>query len=452
MILLDGLPVTTLDEYRKRGGGIALGVVAADGPDRVLNELDVSGLRGRGGAGFSTALKWRSIRAGGPEAGERFVVANGAEGEPGTFKDRALLRHNPYLLLEGLLVAAHTVGARRAFVALKASFAAEADVVTLAAAEMAAAGWADGVQIDLVRGPDEYLFGEEKALLEVIEGEDPLPRLFPPYLYGLFTTSPQVGWSAGRTLADDRPDGANPTLVNNVETLSTIPSIVAKGGDWYRGFGTAASAGTMVCTVSGDTVRHGVGEFELGTPVSTVIAELGGGMPPGRAVKYVLSGISNPVLHGESIHTPLTYEHLEAVGSGLGTGGFIVFDDRTDPAELAHAVSRFLGVESCGQCSACKLGCLAITDLLSRLDGIVDGVVYGEISARLASVTDASRCFLPAQEQRVVRSLLSDMRDPSARRPPRGLEITKIVDLDGDRFVLDEDQRRKQPDWTYETS
>ena len=149
--------------------------------------------------------KWRSIVAGGAEAGERFVVANGAEGEPGTFKDRALLRHNPYLLLEGLLVAARTVGARRVFVALKSSFESEADVVALGAAEMAAAGWADDVQIELVRGPDEYLFGEEKALLEVIEGEEPLPRLFPPYLYGLFTTNPQVGWSAGRTLTDARP-------------------------------------------------------------------------------------------------------------------------------------------------------------------------------------------------------------------------------------------------------
>ena len=187
MILLDGAPVASLEDYVGRGGGAALGIAVESGPDHVLDELESSGLRGRGGAGFSTALKWRSIVAGGAEAGERFVVANGAEGEPGTFKDRALLRHNPYLLLEGLLVAARTVGARRVFVALKSSFEFEADVVALGAAEMAAAGWADDVQIELVRGPDEYLFGEEKALLEVIEGEEPLPRLFPPYLYGLFT-------------------------------------------------------------------------------------------------------------------------------------------------------------------------------------------------------------------------------------------------------------------------
>ena len=449
-ILLDGAPITSLADYIERDGGVGLRVAADAGTDRVLDELERSGLRGRGGAGFSAATKWRSIVAGGEAAGERFVVANGAEGEPGTFKDRTLLRHNPYLLLEGVLIAARTVGARRAFIALKASFEVEAEAVASAAAEIAAAGWAPDIEIELVRGPDEYLFGEEKALLEVIEGEDPLPRLFPPYLYGLFTTSPQVGWSAGRTLPDAGHDAANPTLVNNIETLSTVPAIVANGGDWYRRYGTAESPGTMICTVSGDTVRHGVGEVEMGTPLATVIAELGGGMPDGRAIKYVLSGISNPVLPGELIETPLTYEHMEAAGAGLGTGGFMVFDDRTDPAELAYAVSKFLGVESCGQCSACKLGCQHVTDALAGLDGITEGAVYGDLRARLASVTDASRCFLPSQEQRVVASLLPDMRNPHARRPARGIEITKIVDLADGRFVLDDQQSRKRPDWTYE--
>jgi NADH:ubiquinone oxidoreductase subunit F (NADH-binding) len=449
-MLLDGAPVTSLAEYVERGGGTGWQLAIDADADRVLDELERSGLRGRGGAGFSTATKWRSIVAGGDAVGERFVVANGAEGEPGTFKDRTLLRHNPYLLLEGLLIAARIVGAQRTFVALKSSFEIEADAVASAAAEIAAAGWADDIQIDLVRGPDEYLFGEEKALLEVIEGEEPLPRLFPPYLYGLFTTSPQIGWSAGRTLPGERRDAANPTLVNNVETLSTIPAIVANGGDWYRRHGTPESPGTMICTVSGDTLRHGVGEYELGTPLVTVIAELGGGMPRGRAIKYVLSGISNPVLPGELIDTPLTYEDMEAAGAGLGTGGFIVYDDRTDPAELAHAVSTFLGVESCGQCSACKLGCQQVTDILAGLDGVTEGAIYGDLRARLASVTDASRCFLPSQEQRVVASLLPDMHDPRARRPPRGIEITKIVGIDDGRFLLDPTQARKRPDWTYE--
>lgn len=447
--LLNGSPVASLAEYEHRGGGDALRKVEQLGPEGVLDELDRSGLRGRGGAGFPTATKWRSIAAGGAEAGERFVVANGAEGEPGTFKDRALLRHDPYQLVEGHLIAARTIGARRAFVALKASFAVEAERVAEAVAEIAAAGWAPEIEIVLVQGPDEYLFGEEKALLEVIEGEEPLPRMFPPYVYGLFTTNPQFGWSAGTSGTGYQPDGSNPTLVNNIETLATIPGIVRNGGDWHRTFGTEESPGTIICTVSGDTVRHGVGEFELGTPVRDVILELGGGLPDGRAIKYVLSGVSNPILRGEDINTPLTYEHMDAVGAGLGTGGLIVYDDRTDPVELAHAVSRFLSVESCGQCPACKLGTQAVTDLLDELGSATDSRLFAQITARLANVSDAARCFLPTQEQRVVASLLADMREPTMRTSERGLLVTKLVDLVDDRFVLDEKQAKKRPDWTY---
>lgn len=449
-LLLRGDPVGSLEEYVRRGGGDGLNTALRLGPEGVLDELAISGLRGRGGAGFPTATKWRSIAAGGPEAGARFVVSNGAEGEPGTFKDRWLLRHDPYQLVEGLLVAAHTLRADRAFVALKASFAQEIERVRSAITEVAEAGWSEGVAIEVVLGPDEYLFGEEKALLEVIEGEDPLPRLFPPYIYGLFTTSPQVGWSAGATLAEGRVEGSNPTLVNNVETLSTVPWIVANGGEWYRRFGTDESPGTMICTVSGDTTRHGVGEYELGTPLAEVIADLGGGLPDGRAVKYVLSGVSNPVIRGDHLDVPLCYEELDAIGAGLGTGGFIVFDDRTDPAELAWSVARFLGVESCGQCPACKLGLQDVASILEGMDGVTEGSPFAQLSARLPNVTDASRCFLPAQAQRLVASLLPDMRVTALRRPPRGLLTTKLVEFVDGRFLVDERQARKRPDWTYD--
>ncbi len=448
-MLLSGDRVESLDAYLSDGGLEGLRAAEAQGPDGVIDELAASGLRGRGGAGFPVGVKWRSIAAGGAAAGERFVVANGAEGEPGTFKDRAILRHNPYLLIEGLLIAASALGAERVFVALKSSFEVEADRVAAAAAELAAAGVAPHVGIEMVRGPDEYLFGEEKALLEVIEGEEPLPRLFPPYIYGLFTTSPQVGWSAGSSLEDADRAGANPTLVNNVETLSTVPTIMARGADWYRSIGSLESPGSLVCTVSGDTARHGVGEFAMGTPLSQVIDELGGSVPAGRSVKYVLSGVSNPVIRADYLDVPLTYEAMEEIGSGLGTGGFMVFDDRTDPVELAWAVSQFLSVESCGQCPACKLGTGRITELLAADTAAIGSDVVAELSARLANVTDASRCFLPAQEQRLVASLVPDMRTSALRRPARGLLITKIVDLVGDRFVLDDRQARKQPDWTY---
>lgn len=446
-VLLSDEPVHALADYERTGGGEAVRLAATVDADVIVEELVRSGLRGRGGAGFPAGVKWRSIIAGGPAAGERFVVANGAEGEPGTFKDRHLLRHNPYLLVEGALVAARVVGARRVFLALKASFTTERERLLRAVEEVTAAGWAPEVTVELVAGPSEYLYGEEKALLEVIEGEEPLPRLFPPYIYGLFSASPQVGWSAGRTLEHRDAEGSNPTLVNNVETLSTVPAIIRNGADWYRGLGTGESPGTIVCTVSGDTVRHGVGEFELGTPLETVIEELGGGMPPGRSVRYVLSGVANPVLHGDRLDTPISHEGMASAGAGLGTGGFIVYDDRTDPAELAAAVSRFLWVESCGQCPACKLGTESVTATLRA--GLDDGVLdLGALSARLGRVDDAARCYLPTQAQRVVGSLLDDIRN-GVRGEPRGLTVTTLVDLVDGRFVLDDRQARKQPDWTY---
>lgn len=445
-ILLSDQPVDSLAAYEATGGGVGLKTLAQHGPDRILDELETSGLRGRGGAGFPTGLKWRSIVAGGPSAGERFVVANGAEGEPGTFKDRFLIRNNPYSMLEGLAVSAGVTGARRAYVAVKSSFAVEIARLSEALVETAEAGWWPDVEVSIVGGPEEYLFGEEKALLEVIEGEDPLPRQFPPYVYGLFTTSPQMGWSAGRSL-EQRDQGANPTLVNNVETLANVPAIVSRGGEWFRSFGTSESPGTVLCTISGDTARHGVDEFEMGTPVGEIIETIGGGVAGGRSVRYLLSGVSNPVLRGDRLATPAAHEALSGVGAGLGTGGFIVFDDRTDPIELAHAVSRFLWIESCGQCPACKLGTEHVTSLLGRA---IDTrrVDLGVLSARLNSVNDAARCYLPTQEQRVVSSLLADVRDGVAGEH-RDLLIAPISDLVDGRFVIAERHRSKRPDWTY---
>ncbi|MEO1060306.1 MAG: NADH-ubiquinone oxidoreductase-F iron-sulfur binding region domain-containing protein [Actinomycetota bacterium] len=453
-VLLAGPPVTDLADHRRRGGGDAIEIARRYGSDATIEELEASGLRGRGGAGFPTGLKWRSIVAGGSEAGDRFVVANGAEGEPGTFKDRTLLRHDPYAVLEGLLISARTVGATQAYVALKASFAPELARVRAAVDEMAAAGWLDDVRIDIVEGPDEYLFGEEKGLLQVIQGEDPLPGIFPPYVHGLFSTAPQVGWSAGTDRSTTGPTvpSSNPTLVNNVETLANVPTILREGAGWFRQLGTVESPGTVICTVSGDTVRHGVGEYELGTSLEQIIVDLGSGLPDGRAVRYVLSGVANPVIRGADVTLPVSYEGLEAIGSGLGAAGFTVYDDTTDPVELAAAVSRFLAVESCGQCPACKLGTAAVTEDLEALAAEGgDARRLAVIDARLANVTDAARCYLPTQEQRVVASLLPDLRDPAARAGTRhrGLLVTKLVDLVDGRFHVDERQARKRPDWTY---
>src|SRR5436305_15032395 len=233
--LLPDRPFEPLAAYVAAGAGQSLATARERGAEWTLDQLDRAGLRGRGGAGFPSGRKWRTVRDGGPELGDRYAVANGAEGEPGTFKDRPLMRANPYQVIEGLSVAAHVVGAREAFLAVKASFAPEIAALERALREMAAAGLVAAAPVTLVAGPEEYLFGEEKALLEVIEGNDPMPRWLPPYLHGLFATVPQLGWEA-----HDPEQGhlgahyANPTLVNNVETLANVPHILAKGAGWFR--------------------------------------------------------------------------------------------------------------------------------------------------------------------------------------------------------------------------
>src|SRR5205814_2533854 len=207
-----------------------------------------------------------------------------------------------------------------ASIGVKATFEREADRLIDAIAEMQRAGIGQDCTMTVVRGPDEYLYGEEKALLEVIEGRDPLPRLFPPYEHGLFATAPQSGWEAheqepGHTGAHQ----SNPTLVNNVETLANVPHVLARGAEWFRSMGTDESAGHVLVTVVGDVARSGVAEVELGTPLRDVIDEVGGGTRAGRQVKAVLSGIANPVVTApDQLDAPVSYEGMAAAGSGLG--------------------------------------------------------------------------------------------------------------------------------------
>jgi NADH:ubiquinone oxidoreductase subunit F (NADH-binding) len=326
---------------------------------------------------------------------------------------------------------------------------------------MAAADVAGDVPITLIAGPEEYLFGEETGLLQVIEGDSPLPRLFPPYLYGLFATAPNTGWSARAGLATAGPPtefaASNPTLVNNVETLATVSRILAEGPEWHRALGTDRSPGKVVCTVVGDVVRPGVAEVEMGTRLRDVIDRVGGGVAPGRTVKAVLSGVSNPVITAEHLDVPLTYEDMEAIGSGLGSCGFIVYDDTASMVEVARVVSRFLYVESCGQCPPCKLGTGVITDLL---DAVIDARATEDdieaMGARLRTVTDGNRCYLPVQEQRVVSSMLRAFPEefvaPLEGQPVRlrGLLAPKLLDLDGGRATVDEHAAHKRPDWTYD--
>ena len=454
-LLLPNRPLATLDEYLAAGGGRALAAARKHGSEWVLAQLERAGLRGRGGVGFPTVTKWCSVAAGGQELGDRYAVANGAEGEPGTFKDRPLMRANPYQVLEGLSVAATVVHAREAFVAVKASFAPEIGALRRALREMADADLLCDAPVNLYGGPEEYLFGEEKALLEVIEGNEPMPRWLPPYLHGLFATTPQEGWSAGVGPTDDPAHtGSNPTLVNNVETLANVPLILARGADWYRTVGTRETRGPLICTVVGDVAHDGFGEIEPGISLRRVIDRLGGGPAKERTIKAVLSGVSNPVLTGEDLDTPVSFESLATAGGGLGSAGFIVFDDTRSMLSVARMVSRFLYVQSCGQCRACKYGTGEITRHLARLAATSgDSPDIEIIGQRLRDVTNQNRCFLGEQEQRVISSLLrkfpQDFRPEFQAASLELLPVPKIVDIRDGVARYDASQERKQRDWTY---
>ena len=421
-VLLAAGAVESLDVYIARGGGQGLRNGLVLGPAGIIAEVTRSCLRGRGGAGFSTGAKWASVAR--DPCPTKYVVCNGAEGEPGTFKDRCLLRKNPYQLLEGLAIAAHAIGTQRAFVCLKKSFEREIAAVRRALAEMTKTNCLGSVTVDVVLGPEDYLFGEEKAMLEVIEGGGAMPREAdrPPYVYGLFVT---------------RPDHPNPTVVNNVETLSSIPHILARGAEWFRSIGTPDTPGTMLFTISGDVNTPGVYELPMGTPLDQLVFERGGGLRPGRTLKAVFSGVSNAVILPSALHARLDFGSMQAIGSGLGSGGFIVYDDTACMVRVAHAFSAFLHGESCGQCTPCTFGTNQATHHLRKLvDGSGGQSDLAFVLEGAAMAPHANRCYLPVEHSLVVPSIVHAFTGEFEQHFNRGCQgcreaiVPKISDFD----------------------
>ena len=453
-------PRTSLADHRAAGGGDGLEAARRLGRAGTIGEIDAAGLRGRGGAGFPTATKWRTVLANASPTEPATVVVNGAEGEPGSYKDRAILERNPYRVLEGALIAAEAVGAERIVVAMKASFTTQLGAVRRAAGEITAAGWSGPVTIDVIGGPSEYLFGEETALLEVIEGRPPFPRVTPPYRRG----ADDAG--GGRESAADvvmaGVGEAAPTLANNVETLANVPGIVAHGASWFRQLGTTASPGSVVCTVTGSVQRAGIGEVPMGTPLRTVIDELGGGARPGTRLVAALPGVSGPFIPATSFDTPLTYEDMAGAGSVLGTAGFVLFDDGVDLVAVAQGVAHFLAVESCGQCTPCKQDGLAIAAVLQRFcDSNATDADIDELASRIATVTDEARCALAGQQQSVANSLLAlfpealaaHLETASSRAPAVApVTVAPLRVVRGEAAEIEESYLDKQPDWTYDAA
>ena len=323
-------------------------------PDRVIVEVEASGLIGRGGAAFPTGLKWKFTRA---AAGEpKYVVCNADESEPGTFKDRLLMEHRTHLLLEGIALAAYAVGARKAYIFIRGEYpkatAILADAIREAEAQgLLGVGIMDSefaLDIEIRRGAGAYICGEETALFEAIEGKRGFPRMKPPYptTVGLF--------------------GA-PTAVNNVETICAVPLIVSRGADWFKSIGTEGSAGPKLVSVSGHVGKPGVYEIEPGITLRHFFAEVCGGVQ-GELQAVLMGGAAGTFLLPDEIDVPLTFEDLRAAGSTFGSGAIMVFNQTADLRDLLKRLGRFFQHESCGKCFPCQLGTQRQVEILERLE------------------------------------------------------------------------------------
>jgi NADH-quinone oxidoreductase subunit F len=439
--ILTSPTMASLDDHLAAGGSEGLTKALTMSPQDIVAEVKRSGLRGRGGAGFPTGTKWETVATSDPGA-PKYAVCNAAEGEPGTFKDRWLMRRNPYPIVEGLAIAAYAVGAQAGYIALKRSFTPELEAIHRAVGEMTKAGLLGAFEIDVYEGPDEYLFGEEKGLMEVLEGNLPMPRILPPFQEGLFATA----------------GSPNPTLVNNVETLANVPHIVRYGAEWFRKLGTEGSPGTMLFTISGDVKAPGVYELPLGTPLRTLVEEIAGGPPGGRGVKAIFPGASAGVLTSDLLDVPMDFDAMKEAGSGLGSAGFVVYDDSACIVRALLDTSRFLWVESCAQCPACKLGTADITEALERIErGEGTELDLNTALERTTTVTGGQRCALPTGEALIVSSCIRAFEDEFRNHLnrscplPRSLPFAKFLDYEevSGRFVYDEAYRAKGPDWMY---
>jgi NADH-quinone oxidoreductase subunit F len=341
--------------YERRGGYKALRKALAMTPEEVVAELEASGLRGRGGAGFPAGRKASFLPKGDMD---KYLVCTADESEPGTFKDRELMQKSPHMLIEGLVIAAHAAGANHSFIYIRGEYEAQARILDVAIAQARKAGYigerilGSDLSLSLVlhRGAGAYICGEETGLLDSLEGKRGNPRLKPPFpaLQGLYQ---------------------GPTLINNVETLATMPHIISMGGAKYAKLGVANSAGTKVVSVSGHVTRPGNYEIELGTPSREIIYDLAGGPPRGRKIKlWFPGGSSSPVLTAKDLDVPYDFDSLAKAGSMLGSGAIIVVDDKTPVLDVALKLAKFYRHESCGKCTPCREGTNWTVRMLERID------------------------------------------------------------------------------------
>jgi NADH-quinone oxidoreductase subunit F len=357
LLLFDNIDepgLATLPVYERRGGYESLRKALSMSREDVLQQLLDSNIRGRGGAGFPTGRKISFLPKGDMQ---KYLVCNADESEPGTFKDRELMQKSPHMLVEGVIIAAYAGNISKAFIYVRGEYQIQADLVEQAIADAIEAGYvgenilSSGVSISLVlhRGAGAYICGEETGLLDSLEGKRGNPRLKPPFpaLEGLY-------------------DG--PTLINNVETLATIPHIIRMSGAEYAKLGTAGSTGTKLVSISGDVKRPGNYEIELGTPSREIIYGLAGGPPSGLPVKFWFPGGSSaPVLTGDDLDIPYDFDSMAKAGSMLGSGAIIIADESRRVLDTALKLAKFYAHESCGKCVPCREGTNWTHKMLQRI-------------------------------------------------------------------------------------
>jgi NADH-quinone oxidoreductase subunit F len=353
-----GDPATrTLEGWKALGGYSGLAKALGQSREAVIEEVKASGLRGRGGAGFPTGIKWSFMPK--EKKGPHYLCCNADESEPGTFKDRELLRWTPHQLIEGCLIGAYAIQAEHVYIYCRGEYFEAVQVLSKALEEAYAAGLVgenilgSGVSIDITvhSGAGAYICGEETALMNSLEGRRGLPRVKPPF--------PAAVGAFGK-----------PTTVNNVETLCAIPHIIERGGAWYRSLGTEKSPGTKLFCVSGHVRRPGNYELPLGFPLKDLIEDVCGGLRPGRKLKAVIPGGSSvPLLSAEECETcTLDYEGVVQAGSMLGCASVIVMDDSTNVVKQVRRMVDFYAHESCGQCTPCREGTQWTARILRRIE------------------------------------------------------------------------------------
>jgi NADH-quinone oxidoreductase subunit F len=352
---IDERGLDTLDVYARRGGYEALRKALSMTPAEVLHELELSAIRGRGGAGFAMGKKISFLPKG---AMDKYLVVNADESEPGTFKDRELLQKSPHMLIEGMVIAAYAGGITRSFIYIRGEYELQAQKLEAAVEEAKAAGFVGerilgsdfSLSMWVHRGAGAYICGEETALLDSLEGKRGNPRVKPPF-------------PANQGLYQ------GPTLINNVETLATAPHIIRMGGEEYAKLGVTGSTGTKLVSVSGHVQRPGNYEIELGIPSREIIYGLAGGPPEGRSVKlWFPGGSSAPVLTGDDLDVPYDFDSMAKAGSMLGSGAIIVIDDSASVVDVALKTAKFYRHESCGKCTPCREGTNWTVKMLERID------------------------------------------------------------------------------------